>query len=65
MLIAGEPGIGKSRLLTAFQEQVSREAPTTLLHFCLPNSLDSALHPFIAQIERASQFNTHNSEGTN
>ena len=56
VLITGEPGIGKSRLVIALEERLSREAYASFLNFCAPNHEDSALHPFIARMERAAGF---------
>src|SRR6476661_427241 len=56
VLISGEPGIGKSRLVTALEERIADE-PHTLLHYqCSPHHTNSALYPFIAQLERAVGF---------
>jgi class 3 adenylate cyclase/predicted ATPase len=56
VLISGEPGIGKSRLTAALSEQIGSEPHTRLRYFCSPYHQDSALHPFIAQLERAAGF---------
>src|SRR4029079_19267494 len=56
VLLSGEPGIGKSRLTVALQEQLAAEPHTRLRYFCSPQHTDSALYPFIAQLERASGF---------
>ena len=56
MLISGEPGIGKSRLTAALSEQIGDEPHTRLRYFCSPHHQDSALYPFIAQLERAAGF---------
>src|SRR6516162_4778866 len=55
-LISGEPGIGKSRLTAALFEHVGTEPHTRLRYFCSPHHQDSALYPFIAQLERAAGF---------
>src|SRR4029077_18859309 len=56
VLISGEPGIGKSRLVPALEERIADE-PHTLLHYqCSPHHTNSALYPFIAQLERAVGF---------
>jgi class 3 adenylate cyclase len=56
VLISGEPGIGKSRLVTALEMRIADE-PHTLLHYqCSPYHTNSALYPFIAQLERAVGF---------
>src|SRR5689334_18671130 len=56
VLISGEPGIGKSRLTVALSERIGNEPHTRLRHFCSPYYQDSALHPFIVQLERAAGF---------
>jgi class 3 adenylate cyclase/predicted ATPase len=56
VLISGEPGIGKSRLTAALSEHVGSEPHTRLRYFCSPHHQDSALYPFIAQLERAAGF---------
>ena len=55
-LISGEPGIGKSRLTAALSEHIETEPHTRLRYFCSPHHQDSALYPFIAQLERAAGF---------
>ena len=56
VLLSGEPGIGKSRLTVALQERLQNEPHTRLRYFCSPHHRDSALHPTIAQLERAAGF---------
>jgi class 3 adenylate cyclase/predicted ATPase len=56
MLISAEPGIGKSRLTEAFRESIRSEPHTRLRYFCSPHRQDSALFPFIGQLERAAGF---------
>jgi class 3 adenylate cyclase/tetratricopeptide (TPR) repeat protein len=55
VLLTGEPGIGKSRLIQAFREQV-RQDVTVLRYFCSPFYVHSALHPILDQLERAAQL---------
>ena len=52
VLISGEPGIGKSRLTAALSEHIGTEPHTRLRYFCSPYHQDSALHPFITQLEQ-------------
>jgi len=54
--LVGEPGIGKSRLATALAERIAGEPHTRLRYQCSPYHRSSALHPFIAQLERAAGF---------
>jgi class 3 adenylate cyclase len=56
VLISGEPGIGKSRLTAALSEHIRTEPHTRLRYFCSPHYQDSALYPFIVQLERAAGF---------
>jgi class 3 adenylate cyclase len=56
VLISGEPGIGKSRLTVAFRDRLAGEVYTRLRYFCSPHHEDSALYPFISQLERAAGF---------
>ena len=56
VLISGEPGIGKSRLAAALSEHIGTEPHTRRRYFCSPHHQDSALYPFIAQLERAAGF---------
>jgi hypothetical protein len=56
VLISGEPGIGKSRLTAALSEAIEGEPLTRPRCFCSPHHQDSALYPFIVQLERAAGF---------
>ena len=55
ILLEGEPGIGKSRLVRALRERMV-EAYTPLSHYCSPYHTNSALHPVIVHLERAARF---------
>jgi hypothetical protein len=63
VLISAEPGIGKSRLAEAFRGNLEGEPHTRLRYFCSPHHQDSALFPFIAQLERASGFDREDAAG--
>ena len=54
VLISGEPGIGKSRLVRALQDSLTDNA--ALSFYCSPVYQDSALYPVITHIERAAGF---------
>jgi class 3 adenylate cyclase/predicted ATPase len=56
VLISGEPGIGKSRLVAVLSQHVESEQHTRLRYFCSAYHQDSALYPFIVQLERAAGF---------
>jgi predicted ATPase/class 3 adenylate cyclase len=56
VLLSGEPGIGKSRIIAALSESIGTEPHTRLRYFCSPQHQDSALFPFIAQLEHAAGF---------
>jgi class 3 adenylate cyclase/tetratricopeptide (TPR) repeat protein len=54
VLLAGEPGIGKSRLIRALREHLADEPYTVLSHFCSPHHANTALHPVIGLLKRAA-----------
>src|SRR4029077_5089436 len=56
VLLSGEPGIGKSRLIAALLERLATEPQTRLRYFCSLQHTDSALYPIISQMERAAGF---------
>jgi class 3 adenylate cyclase len=54
VLVTGEPGIGKSRIVQALLDRLSGEPHTRLCYFCSPHHQDSTLYPSITQLERAA-----------
>jgi class 3 adenylate cyclase/predicted ATPase len=56
VLIFGEPGIGKSRLIAELAQRVEPEPHIRLRYFCSPHHQDSVLYPIISQLERAGNF---------
>jgi class 3 adenylate cyclase/predicted ATPase len=58
VLLSGEAGIGKSRLLLALAERVAGEAHARLDFRCSPYHQHSALYPAIDLLQRALQFRT-------
>ena len=56
VLIAGEPGIGKSRIVAELKECLQVEPHLRLRYFCSPYHQNSALFPVIDQLGRAAGF---------
>ncbi len=56
VLLAGEPGIGKSRLTAALEDNINNEAHVCLRYFCQPHHQGSALQPILAQLQHAAGF---------
>ena len=63
VLIAGEAGIGKSRLLRALREKLAGEPHIAINHLCSAYHTNSTLHPVVAQLERAAGFASHDKPG--
>jgi len=63
VLIQGEPGVGKSRLVATLRELVE-ESPHALRRYnCAPRFQNTALFPVIHEIERAAGFAADDSPG--
>jgi class 3 adenylate cyclase/predicted ATPase len=56
VLLSGEPGIGKSRLIAALYERLHCEPHDNLRYFCSPHHQDSALYPVVARWEQDLKF---------
>ncbi len=56
VLISGEAGIGKSRLVAAFEGHTKNQPHTVLRCQCSPYYSNSALYPIIEQLERTAGF---------
>src|SRR5205823_6237749 len=56
VLLSGEPGIGKSRLLEEIKEQLAHEGVTRIEFRCSPYHQNSALYPIIDHLQRLLQF---------
>src|ERR1700736_6212633 len=56
VVLTGEPGIGKSHIALALQERLQAEPHITVRQFCSAHHTNSALFPFIRQLERAARF---------
>ena len=56
VLVAGEPGIGKSRLVRALEDRIDGETHLRLRCSCSPHHQDSTLYPVITQLEGSANF---------
>jgi len=56
VLLSGEPGIGKSRLVQEFREKISDQPKTNMRYQCSPHHNNSSFYPIIQQLERVAKF---------
>jgi class 3 adenylate cyclase/DNA-binding response OmpR family regulator/predicted ATPase len=56
VLVSGEPGIGKSRLIAEFEEERNGELYDSLKYFGSPHQTDASLYAVIAELQRAAGF---------
>jgi class 3 adenylate cyclase len=56
VLLSGEAGSGKSRLLTMLQERIGSSHHGTMRHQCSPHHANEAFHPIISQIWYTAGF---------
>ena len=56
VLLSGEPGIGKSRVVNTLRERLEAQGAGTLRFQCSPFHVNSAFHPTIDNFERALKF---------
>jgi class 3 adenylate cyclase len=56
VLLSGEPGIGKSRILRALGDALGERAATVLRSQCSPFYVNSAFYPIIDTLERTLRF---------
>ena len=56
VLLSGEPGIGKSRVLSALRERLEGQGAKSLRFQCSPYYVNSAFWPSINSFERALKF---------
>ena len=61
VLIQGEAGIGKSRLIEALREQVSAEGYTWVANRCSPYHTNSTLYPVIEHLKRVMEWKPEDS----
>ena len=58
LLLSGEAGIGKSRMLEAFRQRLKGQQHTTLLFQCSPHRVNDAFFPIIGQVRRWARLAT-------
>lgn len=63
VLLTGEAGIGKSRLVYALRERIASDTCLTMLYQCSVDHASSVLYPVIAQIEYAAAIARHDTPG--
>ena len=62
VLLSGEPGIGKSRILRALRDHVDQEPHQRLRYQCSPYHANSAFYPVIEQLSRVARFEVGDSD---
>jgi class 3 adenylate cyclase len=56
VLLAGEPGVGKSRVLRALREKLAEDVAILWQYQCSPYFSNSALYPVLDSLERALHY---------
>jgi class 3 adenylate cyclase/predicted ATPase len=56
VLVSGEAGVGKSRIIETLRERTTLDEPTRLRYQCSPHHVNSAFRPIIEHIERVARF---------
>jgi class 3 adenylate cyclase/tetratricopeptide (TPR) repeat protein len=56
VLLSGEAGIGKSRILQALRDEIGEESLFRLHCQCSPHHTNSAFYPMVQRLERAAGF---------
>ena len=56
VLLSGEAGIGKSRILAALRERIGDEPHVTMRYQCSPHHVNDAFYPITSQIWHAAGF---------
>jgi class 3 adenylate cyclase/tetratricopeptide (TPR) repeat protein len=57
VMLEGDAGIGKSRLVQELRERLTSETCVVMAHYCSLYQINSALYPIIQLIHRAAGFN--------
>lgn len=61
VLLIGEAGIGKSRIIQALIDEIAVDQPIKLFYQCSPHHRDSAFYPAIRQLARAADLRSEDS----
>lgn len=56
VLLSGEPGIGKSRMISGLLDRAAERPHIRLRYYCSPYHTQSELYPILDQLERASGY---------
>ena len=56
VVLSGEAGIGKSRIVLALRERLRNEPRVRIGYYCSPQHVNSALWPVVAQLQRAAGY---------
>jgi class 3 adenylate cyclase len=56
VLLSGEAGIGKSRVLAALRERIGDDPRVTMRYQCSPHHINDAFYPISSQIRHAAAF---------
>ena len=64
VLVSGEPGIGKSRLMQELRERVVSEGATHITFQCSPYHQNSALYPITEHLQRLLEFTSDDTPQT-
>ncbi len=59
ILLSGEAGVGKSRVLRGFQDRVQANLRNRVVYVCSPYHRDTPYYPVIEQLERSLRFAKH------